>query len=57
MFSKEKQKFARNLETKNITFNEKFSNLGRKMNFYLTTSASTFSCFRSPGLVGRTLRQ
>ena len=50
MLNKEK-KFARNLETKFFTVHEKFSSLGRKMDFYLTTSAgaSTFRVYRSPG--------
>ena len=33
MFSKEKSKFARNLETKFITVHEKFSSLGRENGF------------------------
>ena len=32
------------METKWIIFHEKFSSLGQKMDFYLTTSASTFPC-------------
>ena len=35
-----------NLKTKSIIFCEKFHNLKRKMDFYLTTSVSTFPCFQ-----------
>ena len=40
--NKENYKSARNLKTKYIIFHEKFDNLDRKMDFYLTTRASTF---------------
>ena len=47
VFNKESSTSARDLETKQIIFHEKFDNLDRKMDFYLATSAtSTFPCFR-----------
>ena len=45
MFSKENYNSIRNLEPKKIILNEKFASLARKMDFYLTISASTFPCF------------
>ena len=42
MFSKENYKSVRNFETKQILFHEKFSSLDKKMDFYLTTSTSTY---------------
>ena len=46
MFIKEIYKSTRSLETKKIIFLEKFSSSDRKMDFYLTTSASTLPCFQ-----------
>ena len=48
MFSKVNYKSTRNWEPAQIILNEKFATLARKMDFYLTTSASTFRVFRSP---------
>ena len=46
MFSKENYKSTRTLEPKKIIVNEKFASLAQKMDFYLTSSVSSFSCFQ-----------
>ena len=47
IISKENYKSTRNLKTMKIIFHKIFSSLDGKMNFYLTTSDSTFPCFKS----------
>ena len=46
MFIKENYKSTRSLKTKYIIFHKKFSSSDRKMDFYLTTSASTLPRFQ-----------
>ena len=57
MFSEENYKLARNLEPKLIILHEKFASLAPKIDFYLTTSASSVPCFQITWRLVRTPKQ
>ena len=56
MFIKENYKSTRSFKTKQIIFHDKFSSSDWKMDFYLTTSASTLPRFQITWIVKDTYR-